>query len=136
MPIITLTDKDYRDPDDCVYTVTANDANTDSTIETVLCGGCICRGNVMVIEKHPNFSKPCELCGRSAPDLRPVLKPKCDCHPPVYRMELGHREDKTGESVPCILLACDHPPCTAHMLIDFDWPTRGKPMFDNMHEGY
>lgn len=121
---------------DYVYTVIAIDATAGGTTELVLCGSCIARGRVMVVEAKPNFRHACMWCDRTAPDLRPILKPQCDCQPPIYRMELGHREDKSGEQVPCILLACVHEPCQAHMVIDYDWPTQGKPQFDYVHEGH
>jgi hypothetical protein len=122
---------------DLVYTVQAVDTRSGKgSVELVLCGGCIANGRVMVIERKPNFSHACMWCDRTAPDLRPILKPQCECQPPIYRMELGHRQDKSGEQVPCILLACVHKPCTAHMTVDFDWPKLGKPKFSFIHEGH
>jgi len=122
---------------DFVYDVVARNPGDDSVMELRLCGHCSALGRVMIINKKPNFTgAECEWCERGNPDLREVIQPKCDCQPPVYRWEAGHREAANGESVPCILLACAHPPCEAWITVDFDWPRLGIPKFYHMNEGH
>ncbi len=109
----------------------------EGVYEHRLCGHCLAIGRVMVINRKPLFTgATCEQCGRSGPDLRPILKPNCDCQPAAYRWQRGFREANTGEKVPCILLVCAHAPCKAHMLIDFDWPRLGDPVFRHINEGH
>lgn len=122
---------------DFVYEVAARDPDDDCVYEYRLCGHCLAIGRVMVINRKPLFTgAECERCGRSGPDMRPVLHPKCDCQPPAYEYTPGHRTTANGEQVPCILLVCAHAPCTAHMIIDFDWPRLGIPKFRHIHEGH
>ena len=120
---------------DMVWTVEVIDSQSKPS-ELVLCGGCMSNGRAMVRSKKANFRDACMWCGNTAPDLRPILREKCECWPPIYKMELGHRKDKTGEQVPCILLACVHSPCEAHIVVDYDWPNEGKPQFSYLHEGH